>query len=48
MTALQDWLTTNPVDTLTCVLRDAWRGLTSGDAEQADEPQLMGPGLERC
>ncbi|WP_197420041.1 hypothetical protein [Mycobacterium sp. NAZ190054] len=48
MTALQDWLSHSPVDTLTGALREAWRGLTSGDADQAEEPQLMGRGLERC
>ena len=50
MTALQDWLSISPVDprTITAVIRDAWRGLTSDESDPLDEPQLMGRGLERC
>ncbi|EJZ05366.1 hypothetical protein [Mycolicibacterium vaccae] len=48
MTALQDWISNNPVDTITGAIRDVWRELTADDADQADEPQLMGRGLERC
>ncbi|WNG89887.1 hypothetical protein C6A87_012525 [Mycobacterium sp. ITM-2016-00317] len=52
MTALQDWISNNPVDTLTAAIRDVWRDLTSDaddqGADQAEEPQLMGRGLERC
>ena len=50
MTALQDWLSHSPVDprNITWFLRDAWRGLTSDEAEPTDDHQLMGPGLERC
>lgn len=48
MTALQDWMISKPVDTITGAIRDVWRELTSDDDDQADEPQLMGRGLERC
>ncbi len=50
MTALQDWLSHSPVQpsTITGFIRDAWRELTSDDAGYADDPQLMGRGLERC
>ncbi|MBB2990474.1 hypothetical protein FHR72_001942 [Mycolicibacterium iranicum] len=49
MTALQDWIGINPVDAVTGAIRDVWRELTSGEAEQTvEEPQLMGRGLERC
>ncbi|WP_370329607.1 hypothetical protein [Mycolicibacterium hippocampi] len=50
MTALQDWLNISPVDPrdIKTVIRDTWRNLTSGESGPADEPQLMGRGLERC
>lgn len=52
MTALQDWLSISPVDprSIKAVILDAWRGLTSETEETGpdDEPQVMGPGLERC
>jgi len=50
MTALQDWLSISPVDprSIKAVIQDVWRGLTSDDSGPADEPQLMGRGLERC
>lgn len=50
MTALQDWLSSSPVDPrhLPGAIRGAWRELTGGDARDDDEPQLMGPGLQRC
>ncbi|MGB2919105.1 MAG: hypothetical protein WA944_19565 [Mycobacterium sp.] len=50
MTALQDWLNISPVDPrdIKTVIRDTWRHLTSGESGPADEPQLMGRGLERC
>ena len=50
MTALQDWLRISPVDPrdFKAVIRDTWRQLTSGESGPADEPQLMGRGLERC
>ncbi|TRW83181.1 hypothetical protein FK535_10935 [Mycolicibacterium sp. 018/SC-01/001] len=60
MTALQDWLSNSLVtpDSIKAVIRDAWRGLTMDDTcddpdladldDLADEPQLMGRGLERC
>ena len=52
MTALQDWITLRPVNPINAIL-DAWRGLTSDNDDEStdgptDEPQLMGPGLERC
>ncbi|WP_165606843.1 hypothetical protein [Mycolicibacterium iranicum] len=50
MTALQDWLSISAVDprSIKDALWDVWRGLTSDDAGPAEEPQLMGRGLERC
>jgi hypothetical protein len=50
MTALQDWLSNTPVHpaTIKSLIRDVVRGLTSDDAGRADDPQLMGRGLERC
>ncbi len=50
MTALQDWLSSGPINPagIRDVIRDAWRELTSDDREPAAEPQLMGRGLERC
>ncbi|MCV7128180.1 MULTISPECIES: hypothetical protein [Mycolicibacterium] len=48
MTALQHWL--SPVDPRNVMgaIRDVWRELTSSPAGEGQEPQLMGPGLERC
>ena len=53
MTALQDWLSSSPVDprSIKAVILDAWRGLTSdetGVTGPDEEPQVMGRGLERC
>lgn len=50
MTALQDWLSSSPVAprSVKAVICDVWRGLTSDHTESVDEPQLMGPGRERC
>jgi hypothetical protein len=50
VTALQDWLSTRPMDPrgLTSFIRDALRSLTAGEPAKPDEPQLLRPGLERC
>lgn len=50
MTALQDWINIGPVTPMhiRSAIVDAWRELTSHEAEATDEPQLMGRGLERC
>ncbi len=50
MTAVQDWLNDRPMDprnikTLIC---DAIRGLSADEPQSLPEPNLMGPGLERC
>jgi hypothetical protein len=51
MAALQDWLDHGPVNpgSIKTAICDVWRVLTSEeDRPVADEPQLMGRGLERC
>lgn len=50
MTALQGWLNHNPVDPrhLKAALWGVWRGLTTDAPTEAEQPQLMGRGLERC
>lgn len=51
MTALQHWLSSNPVDprNIKDAICDAWRELTAASrAGDAKQPQLMGRGLERC
>lgn len=50
MPALQNWLNISPIDPgdLMDALRAAWRGLTSDQADPAEDRQLMGRGLERC
>jgi hypothetical protein len=50
MTALQDWLSIRPVDPFGVkdFIRDAIRGLSPDEPPTADQPTLMGRGLERC
>jgi hypothetical protein len=50
VTALQDWLSTRPVDPrgLKTFIRDALRTLTADEPAKADEPALLRRGLERC
>ncbi|MBE1546273.1 hypothetical protein GGC64_000281 [Mycobacterium sp. OAS707] len=50
MTALQDWLSTRPVDPrgLKTAICDAWRNLTADEPAKTDEPALLRRGLERC
>jgi hypothetical protein len=50
VTALQDWLSTRPVDpkSLKTIICDAWRGLTAEEPAKTEEPQLIRPGVERC
>ncbi|HTI75025.1 MAG TPA: hypothetical protein VL634_08520 [Mycobacterium sp.] len=50
MTALQDWLSTRPVDPkgLKAIICDALRTLTPEEPAKIDEPQLLRRGLERC
>jgi hypothetical protein len=52
VTALQDWLSTRPVDPkgLKAFICDAFRSLTAEESESAmlEEPQLIRPGIERC
>lgn len=50
MTALQDWLSNQPVNprNLKSLICDAIRDLTADEPEALTEPTLMGRGLERC
>ena len=50
MTALQDWLSTRPVDPrgLKALVWDALRSRSADEPAKTDEPQLLRPGLERC
>ena len=50
MTALQDWLSTRPVDPkgLKAFICDAFRSLTAEESANVEEPQLIQPGIERC
>ncbi|MGE0218829.1 hypothetical protein [Mycolicibacterium sp.] len=50
MTALQGWFNNSLIDldAVKTALADAWRAVVGDDADRADEPQLMGRGLERC
>ncbi|MCW2564747.1 MAG: hypothetical protein JWQ31_3307, partial [Mycobacterium sp.] len=49
MTALQDWLSTRPVDPtgLKAFICDAFRSLTAEEPATVQEPQLIRPGIER-
>jgi len=50
VTALQDWLSTRPVDPkgLKAFICDALRNLTAEEPAKFDEPQLLRRGVERC
>jgi hypothetical protein len=50
VTALQDWLSTRPVDPrgVKAFIRDALRTLTADEPAKTDEPQLLRRGIERC
>jgi hypothetical protein len=50
VTALQDWLSSRPVDPkgLKAFICDALRNLTAEDQVEVAEPQLIRPGIERC
>ncbi|HXO49830.1 MAG TPA: hypothetical protein VN888_02130 [Mycobacterium sp.] len=50
MTALQDWLSTRPVDPkgLKSFICEALRSLTAEEPAKVQEPQLIQPGVERC
>ena len=50
MTALQDWLTSRPVDpkSLKGFICDALRSLTAEEPVKIAEPALIRPGVERC
>jgi hypothetical protein len=50
VTALQDWLSTRPVDPrgIKAFIRDAVRSLTADEPAKTDEPQLLRRGVERC
>jgi hypothetical protein len=50
VTALQDWLSTRPVDPkgLKGFICDALRSLTAEEPEKVAEPALIRPGVERC
>jgi hypothetical protein len=50
VTALQDWLSTRPVDPkgLKSFICDALRSLTAEEPAMVQEPQLIQPGVERC
>ena len=50
MTALQDWLSTRPVDPrgLKTFLWGVLRSLTADEPAKTDKPQPMRRGLERC
>jgi hypothetical protein len=48
VTALQDWLSTKPVDPVKTFIRDALRTLTADEPAKTDEPQLLERGIERC
>jgi hypothetical protein len=50
MTALQDWLSTRPVDpkSVKAFICDAFRSLTADEPATIQEPQLIRPGIERC
>ena len=50
MTALQDWLSNQPVNprNLKSLICDALRTLTPEEPAKIDEPQLLRRGLERC
>jgi len=50
VTALQDWLSTRPVDPkgLKAIICDALRTLTAEEPAKIDEPQLLRRGVERC
>jgi len=50
VTALQDWLSTRPVDPkgLKAIICDAFRTLTAEEPAKIDEPQLLRRGVERC
>jgi hypothetical protein len=50
VTALQDWLTSRPVDpkSLKGFVCDALRSLTAEDPVKVAEPALIQPGVERC
>jgi hypothetical protein len=51
VTALQDWLSTRPVDPkgLKAFICDALRNLTADEPAKTDEPQLiLRKGVERC
>jgi hypothetical protein len=50
VTALQDWLSTRPVDPkgLKAFICDVFRSLTAEEPETVQEHQLIRPGIERC
>jgi hypothetical protein len=50
VTALQDWLSTRPVDpkSLKTFICDALRGMTAEEPAKAEEPTLIRRGVERC
>ncbi|MFG1933616.1 hypothetical protein ACGFK1_23660 [Mycobacterium sp. NPDC048908] len=50
MTALQDWLSTRPVDpkSLKGIVCDVLRNLTTDEQAKTQEPQLIRRGVERC
>jgi hypothetical protein len=50
VTALQDWLSTRPVDPkgLKGFICDALRSLTAEEPVKVAEPALIRPGVERC
>jgi len=50
VTALQDWLSTRPVDPkgLKALICDALRGLAPEEPAEVQGPQLIRPGVERC
>ena len=50
MTALQDWLSTRPVDPkgLKAFICDALRNLTADEPAKTEAPQLIRRGVERC
>jgi hypothetical protein len=50
VTALQDWLSTRPVDPkgLKSLIFDALRSLTAEEPTTVHEPPLIRPGVERC
>jgi hypothetical protein len=50
VTALQDWLSTRPVDpkTLKALICYALRGLTADEPAKVQEPLLIRRGIERC